>query len=976
MRKKSGGQISRKWDLNPESYVQVLSHGGGLPGLLCFLVLILFTAMPLWADDRERQVIDVGVAWQGKSEMPVRMLAGVENALNEHAPWIRLEIRKELENLVALEAVIHEFEAGKQAMVILRSNGAELLGRRGVAIPTFIGGINNPVELGVAESLNRPKANISGVTYYLPGRLKLETLRQVYPAMTRFLLLVEAGHPGSLIDVKETTDAAIAMGLSARPVFCATIEDGIAAIRTAEADDVLVFGVQELLMDNAAVLLEAAEERVVFSHSEQAVEQGALAGIVADEHKLGWMLGMMLVDHLVNGRPIDQMPILNDPEPRLRLNHSAVERLRDRIPFTVRSLARSEQILASIHKSAPTGIGMVQHRVLTQVNDYILDLTGYEREELLGQNARILYPTQADYDFVGEEKYHQISAHGTGSVETRWQHKDGSIRHVILSSTPLDPNDLSQGVTFTVLDITARKLAEANLAIRTRWFMVILAGGIIVLLILVGRLATSLRQRHIAINALGQNEENLATTLHSIGDGVIATDARGRVVNMNPVAEQLCGWELSEAQGRTLSEVLPLVNAKTRQPAADPVKEVLVSGQMVGLANHTLLLARDGAEYQIADSAAPIRDRAGNVTGVVLVFSDVTEKYAQEERLQQSEEKLATLFAAMSEMVVLHELVFDRAGKAVNYRIIDANHAFTQVTGIPRDQAVGRLATDVYGTEEPPYLQEFSRVALTGEPYVYTTWYEPMGKHFAISVVSPHQNHFATVTTDITEQKEAEAALQASLDEKAVLLREVHHRVKNNMAAMVGLFNLQCKAIADPQARSVLTELSSRVQAMSLVHEKLYRSESLARIDFQEYLQSLVTSLCTSFGSADLHCEVNAHGVDMPLDLAVPCGMIINELVTNALKYAFPGEQRATEHGKDCLQISMTHDNNSFTLSVADNGVGLPPDFDLDTTKTLGLTLVRMLGEHQLGGQYHVDRRAGTRWTLVFPDRSQEQTDG
>ena len=162
-----------------------------------------------------------------------------------------------------------------------------------------------------------------------------------------------------------------------------------------------------------------------------------------------------------------------------------------------------------------------------------------------------------------------------------------------------------------------------------------------------------------------------------------------------------------------------------------------------------------------------------------------------------------------------------------------------------------------------------------------------------------------------------------------------------------------------------MTDLSSRIRAMSLVHEKLYRSESLARIDFQNYLQSLISHLRTSFGSQSLHCEIAAQGVEMPLDLAVPCGMIINELMTNALKYAFPKE-RAEQGIEDRISVSLHNDNGIFTLSVADNGIGLPPGVDLNSTATLGLTLVQMLGEHQLGGQYVIDQVGGTKFTLTF----------
>jgi two-component sensor histidine kinase len=222
------------------------------------------------------------------------------------------------------------------------------------------------------------------------------------------------------------------------------------------------------------------------------------------------------------------------------------------------------------------------------------------------------------------------------------------------------------------------------------------------------------------------------------------------------------------------------------------------------------------------------------------------------------------------------------------------------------------------------------------------------------------------VNTDITTQKQTEERLTVALQEKDVLLREVHHRVKNNMAAIIGLFNLQRQNIVEPQVQTILGELSSRVKAMSLVHEKLYRSESLTRIDFQDYLQSLILHLQTSFSAPGIRFEAKAFGVEVPLDLAVPCGMIVNELITNAIKYAFPGERPATAGRDNCILITMSRDNDILSLSVADNGIGLPPGFDFDTSKTIGLALVRMLGRHQLGGQYTIERNGGTRFTLAF----------
>ncbi|MTI85237.1 MAG: PAS domain S-box protein [Firmicutes bacterium] len=144
-------------------------------------------------------------------------------------------------------------------------------------------------------------------------------------------------------------------------------------------------------------------------------------------------------------------------------------------------------------------------------------------------------------------------------------------------------------------------------------------------------------ERKRAEKALRENEENLATTLHSIGDAVIATDEEGLIARMNPMAEKLCGWPFSEARGKPLADVFRIIDSKTRKPASNPVKTVLENGEVIGLANHTALISRDGTEYQIADSAAPIKNYDEIITGVVLVFSDVSEDYALRRKIEESE---------------------------------------------------------------------------------------------------------------------------------------------------------------------------------------------------------------------------------------------------------------------------------------------------------------------------------------------------
>jgi two-component sensor histidine kinase len=206
----------------------------------------------------------------------------------------------------------------------------------------------------------------------------------------------------------------------------------------------------------------------------------------------------------------------------------------------------------------------------------------------------------------------------------------------------------------------------------------------------------------------------------------------------------------------------------------------------------------------------------------------------------------------------------------------------------------------------------------------------------------------------------ANDSIRSSLKEKEVLLREIHHRVKNNMQVISSLLNLQSSHIRDEQDRVLFCESQSRVRSMALIHEKLYQSKSLARIDFNEYVNDLSRTICRSHGLSGVTLHVDAAGIYFGVDTAIPCGLIVNELITNSLKYAFP-DGRA---GRVFVYASLLTPQKC-TLRIGDDGIGFPSDIDIRNTKTLGLQLVHTLAQ-QLGATVNVQREQGTIFEFTF----------
>jgi PAS domain S-box-containing protein len=241
------------------------------------------------------------------------------------------------------------------------------------------------------------------------------------------------------------------------------------------------------------------------------------------------------------------------------------------------------------------------------------------------------------------------------------------------------------------------------------------------------------------------------------------------------------------------------------------------------------------------------------------------------------------------------------------------------------------------------------------------------GTTVAVSItISPLHDHAGAVVGasliahDITLKKAAERRIIAALKEKEVLLKEVHHRVKNNLQVMTSLLSLQREYADGATVESVIDEARSRIASIAVLHEKLYLSEDLARVDLGEYLRDLAQGLLYQYGArSSVRLEVESAEIRVGVDKAIPCGLIAGELVTNALKYAFHGRPGGT------IRIELERHNGTVHLAVADDGIGLPPALHHCGAATLGLQLVTTLLE-QLNGAMALDRSAGTRFDLTF----------
>ena len=531
---------------------------------------------------------------------------------------------------------------------------------------------------------------------------------------------------------------------------------------------------------------------------------------------------------------------------------------------------------------------------------------------------------------------------------------------------------------------------------------------------LIAALLMSRRRRLRAELSLRESEENLAITLHSIGDAVMATDPSGRVTRMNPTAERLCGWTLAEAAGRPMTEVFRIVNADTRETVSDPVQKVMMHGEVVGLANHTVLLAHDGKEYQIADSAAPIRNPAGKIVGVVLVFSDVTEKYRVEKALHDSESSLNRFFALVPDMTCI---------ASIDGYFLKINPAWHTVLGYSEAEILGTPFIDlVHPHDRDATMAEVARQSAGKATLNFLNRYRCKNGGYRwlewrATAVVDSKLLFASAR-DITERMSTEAAIRqlnaeleqrvlartAELDAanrflteakiqadaaniaKSAFLANMSHEIRTPMNGILGMASILRREGVSPQQAKRLDTIDTAAQhLLSVINNILDISKieagkftlEKARVNIGSLLANVSSMLAERAKAKGLRLLIESEHLPHNLegDAARLQQALLNYAV-NAIKFS--------EKGSVILRALMqeeTADAVKLRFEVQDNGIGIDAatlarlfsafeQADNSMTRKyggtgLGLAITRRLAE-LMGGEAGAESAPGVGSTFWF----------
>ena len=585
------------------------------------------------------------------------------------------------------------------------------------------------------------------------------------------------------------------------------------------------------------------------------------------------------------------------------------------------ALQRSELQYRTILRTATDGFWLVDphNGKIMDVNDAYCQMSSYTRDE-------ILQMTVADFEAI--ESADEVHAHaqrvqllGGDRFETLHRRKDGSLFQVEVSIQTLK-GDGDRNFAF-IRDITARKEVEQALRKSEEQYR-----------LLFDEMLSGFALHEIICNETGKPVDY-------------------RFLAVNSVFEELTGLKANDLIGKTVLEVLP----DTESFWIERYGRVALEGITDQFDGYSGSIGK----YYEARAFCPEPGK------FAVMFHDVTERKQVEDDLQIALTKYQTLFNTMP----LGITVSDAAGN-----ILETNAMAEKLLDLPQVEHNRRSIDDpewhiVRPDGTPMPADEYASVRALKEKRltenVEMGIVKSEGEIMWLSVTAdllPLDGYGVVIAySEITERKHTEERLKRLLQEKEILLAEVHHRVKNNLQIVTSLLGLQAREIKDERFRMAFEESRNRINSMALVHEQLYRAREYAQIEFSEYVDQLASTLFSMYHveSKKIELQIDAKDLHLDLEKAIPCGLLLNELITNSLKYAFPNDRRGN------LWIRLTQKKHRMILTVGDDGVGIPVGFDLKDSQSLGLQLVNLLAEHDLQGNITLDRKVGTQYRIEFP---------
>ncbi|ACK72926.1 signal transduction histidine kinase [Gloeothece citriformis PCC 7424] len=607
---------------------------------------------------------------------------------------------------------------------------------------------------------------------------------------------------------------------------------------------------------------------------------------------------------------------------------------------------------ATLVSAAPVGIFRTDvEGHCSYVNERWGEITGLSRQDAMGMGWLIRVHSD-DRERITRQWYRSTQTHIPFRSEYRFQHKDGTLIWVLGEAVEeRSPNGELIGYIGTITDISDRIQAE---------------------------------------EALAKSEATNRALLQALPDMLLRHSRQGTYVDIISSGELKPFISPKELIGKHPEDILPPQVAKIANKA---LEEALRTNELQTYEYQLQIEDHEWRDYE----ARVVSTGNGEILSIVRDISErkrsETERQIAEAALQQLNTQLEarveqrTLALRESEerfRKIFEESPIGMALVGLDYHFLKVNTVLCQMLGYTELELLQLKFDEITHPED---RQMSSQLALelfqgiTSSAQIEKRYIKKNGAIVWVNITTCliHQSdgnplYALSLIEDISEKKKAEeerkraeVELKTSLQQKELLLKEVHHRVKNNLQVISSLFSLQSQYIEDSNILSILEDSQNRISSMALIHEKLYQSENLAKIDFKDYIQTLVKYLLTSYNINPqlIHLDLNIEDISLDLDQAIACGLLLNELVSNSLKHAFPTPWE--KPGKISINFTIVK-KQLFSLKIEDNGIGLPEGLNVKTTPSLGLRLVRAL-TRQLKGTLEMYNNNGAVFQLIFPQQ-------